>query len=249
VGDFNDRQIPTLLNIYGVKNISCGQYHTLALRNDGSVFGFGSHVEGQLSTLPFSLIPAQIDDLHGSGFIECGKSTSHVITTQIASCQANSINVVVNPAALPPLVFSNGTLSTPNVGVSYQWYFGGQEILNNNTATYAPINPGYYSVMVTYANGCSVLSSEFAYNIQGIPNVEINTMELSPNPTRDQLHISFKDPMILGDLQVFDAFGKIITSLEINALKSLDLDVSAYLPGVYILRFSNQMSARFVVMH
>lgn len=249
VGDFVDRQVPTMLNMYGVESIACGQYHSLALRNDASVYGFGSHLEGQLSTFPFSLIPTELTNLHGTGFIECGKSTSHVITTQIASCQANSVNVVVNPAAVPTLVYSNGTLTTPAIGVAYQWYFGGQEILNNNTPTYVPINPGYYSVSVTYANGCSALSSEFAFNIQGIPNVEINTVELSPNPTRDQLHIFFKNPMILGELQVVDAFGKNIASMDIQALNDMTLDVSTYLPGVYFLRFSNQMTARFVVIH
>jgi alpha-tubulin suppressor-like RCC1 family protein len=249
VGDFVDRQVPTMLNMYGVESIACGQYHSLALRNDASVYGFGSHLEGQLSTFPFSLIPTELTNLHGTGFIECGKSTSHVITIQIASCQANSVNVVVNPAAVPTLVYSNGTLTTPAIGVAYQWYFGGQEILNNNTPTYVPINPGYYSVSVTYANGCSALSSEFAFNIQGIANVEINTVELSPNPTRDQLHIFFKNPMILGELKVVDAFGKNIASMDIQALNDMTLDVSTYLPGVYFLRFSNQMTARFVVIH
>jgi hypothetical protein len=55
--------------------------------------------------------------------------------------------------------------------------------------------------------------------------------------------------MILGELKVVDAFGKNIASMDIQALNDMTLDVSTYLPGVYFLRFSNQMTARFVVIH
>ena len=52
LGDKNNRNIPTkIVGITGIKNISAGDSSSLAVKNDGTVYGWGYGSDGQLGFL------------------------------------------------------------------------------------------------------------------------------------------------------------------------------------------------------
>ena len=55
--DLVDRMIPTQIAVSGVNSISAGQYTSLVLRHDNSVYGFGNNTEEQLSSTNELKIP------------------------------------------------------------------------------------------------------------------------------------------------------------------------------------------------
>jgi alpha-tubulin suppressor-like RCC1 family protein len=71
-------------NFRGVKSLSSGQYFTLALMNDGTVFGFGSNIAGELGTTyhlgKATITPRRIDGLTDIVAISTGQAHSAVLT-------------------------------------------------------------------------------------------------------------------------------------------------------------------------
>lgn len=55
--------ISKLPNIEGVKSIACGEHHTIMLRSDGTVLGWGDNKYGQLAidpNVPHSFVPSEV---------------------------------------------------------------------------------------------------------------------------------------------------------------------------------------------
>jgi alpha-tubulin suppressor-like RCC1 family protein len=249
LNDNVDRNIPEKIAITGVNRISCGQYHTLLLRNDYSVFGFGDNTESQLSTGVNTSAPIHISSLHGTTFIEAGKSTSHAIAGIIASCSASSVSITVNNAPVPVVTINNGTLTTSAVGTSYQWYFGGQEIQNSNSATYVPITPGYYTVEVTYPSGCAATSIQFAFGIQNLDELKVAKTRIYPVPTNSELTIESLTNELLPDVEIFDASGRLVLLVPSNGITKQTVQVGMLSPGSYVVSLKDGEKLRFIVSH
>ncbi len=249
LNDNVDRNVPEKIAITGVNRISCGQYHTLLLRNDYSVFGFGDNTESQLSTGVNTSAPIHISSLHGTTFIESGKSTSHAIAGIIASCAASSASITVNNAPVPVVTINNGTLTTSAMGTSYQWYFGGQEIQNSNSATYVPITPGYYTVEVTYPSGCSVTSIQFAFGIQNLDVLKVAKTRIYPVPTNSELTIESLTNELLPDVEIFDASGRLVLLVPSKGIAKQTVQVGMLSPGSYVVSFKDGEKLRFMVSH
>jgi alpha-tubulin suppressor-like RCC1 family protein len=249
LNDNVDRNQPENVAITGVNRISCGQYHTLLLRNDYSVFGFGDNTESQLSTGVNTSAPIHISTLHGTTFIESGKSTSHAIAGIFASCSASSVSITVNNAPVPVVTMNNGTLSTSAIGTSYQWYFGGQEIQNSNSATYVPITPGYYTVEVTYPSGCSATSIQFAFGIQNLDELKVAKTRIYPVPTNSELTIESLTNELLPDVEIFDASGRLVLLVPSNGITKQTVQVGMFSPGTYVVSLKGGEKLRFMVSH
>ena len=249
LNDNVDRNVPEKIAITGVNRISCGQYHTLLLRNDYSVFGFGDNTESQLSTGVNTSAPIHISSLHGTTFIESGKSTSHAIAGIIASCAASSASITVNNAPVPVVTINNGTLTTSAMGTSYQWYFGGQEIQNSNSATYVPITPGYYTVEVTYPSGCSATSIQFAFGIQNLDELKVAKTRIYPVPTNSELTIESLTNELLPDVEIFDASGRLVLLVPSKGIAKQTVQVGMLSPGSYVVSFKDGEKLRFMVSH
>ena len=249
LNDNVDRNFPEKISITGVHRVSCGQYHTLLLRNDYSVFGFGDNTESQLSTAVNAATPIHISTLHGTTFIESGKSTSHAIAGIIASCTAPTVSIIANNAPVPLITFNNGTLTTSAVGTSYQWYFGGQEIQNSNSASYVPITPGYYSVEVTYPSGCAAISNQFAFGIQNLDELKITKTRIYPVPTNSELVIESLTNELLSDVEIIDAFGRVVLFVPSTGITKQIVQVGMLSPGTYVVSMKDGEKLRFMVSH
>ncbi len=78
---------------------------------------------------------------------------------------------------------------------------------------------------------------------------QVEKMLVSPNPGQDEIRV--RVPEAPGELSVFDANGRLVTTRKTNGDSSLSLDVAAWQQGVYALIFKNEMTmavARFIKM-
>jgi len=241
-GDFTNHLTPFTTALSGVVMISAGEYTSLVKRQDNSVFGFGSNIENQLSSLNGNSIntPEYIEDLDGVSFIEAGRFASHFINNEANSC--TTINTIVNmlPVPIVPISMAAGILSTIS-GTAYQWYFNNSLISGANSQTFIPLANGYYSVEVSFANGCTGLSSQFPFGVVGID--ELNTyFEVYPNPTNGIINIlssnfSSKDETIV---LVRDMTGRIVIEKTIVESNSITLDFAELTNGVYFIELQSK---------
>lgn len=141
-------------------------------------------------------------------------------------------------------------------GISYQWFYNGNPIVQATGATYIPLQNGSYSVVVGYASGCSDTSAPYIYNGVGIHEQTFrNNLRLRPNPVRDQLLLKMPgNPEASLQLQVISVSGTVCYTEYVSGKKLADghtLPVETLLPGIYMLRISGDhtiVSARFIVI-
>ena len=99
--------------------------------------------------------------------------------------------------------------------------------------------PGYYSVEVTYSNGCSVTSNIYPFNIVGLAHNSSDIfVNLYPNPFLTEFHI-ITNINLPYTIELFNNIGqtisyRTITSSEINVFMN-NLKV-----GMYFLKLSNE---------
>ena len=125
-------------------------------------------------------------------------------------------------------------------GDSYLWFLNGNPIfVDGNTQSFVPTIPGYYSVEVTYSNGCSVTSNIYPFNIVGLAyNSSDIFVNLYPNPFLTEFHISTNINLPY-TIELFNNIGqtifyRTITSSEINVFMN-NLNT-----GMYFLKLSNE---------
>lgn len=136
------------------------------------------------------------------------------------------------------VLLNSGTLvcATPNAD-AYQWVD-----CNNNDApiagatayTYTPTANGSYAVLITL-NGCEKRSACKTVNGIGIEDYQVIDMTVSPNPATDVLEVSFGKEIENGRLTITDMIGRIHQTVEVNATKQTQLDVSKLPLGVYLV--------------
>jgi hypothetical protein len=105
--------------------------------------------------------------LHINGCIGCGAGTSiinYTTATQqiLPTPQTTTVDTIVIYALPPtPLITYDSllhTLSTPNLGFAYQWYYNGSPVAGANAATHVVYQSGAYSLVAVNPNGCVAFS-------------------------------------------------------------------------------------------
>lgn len=241
-GTFSNVLNPTEVNISGAKTISTGQYTTLVQRNDNSVFGFGNNTEDQLSSSTGLLVntPEHISDLDGVTFIEAGKTSSHFIYGTNQSCISVDVNTVMNVVPVITITESSDVLSTIT-GASYQWYFEGNMIPGSTAQSHTANASGNYSVQITFANGCIGFSDEFFHGMANLSEMSIGTIQLYPNPTRDNLNLSIENAIGSNlSVSIVDQTGRLIQNSVFNIDQLITIDVLDLESGVYYLQLSDE---------
>lgn len=102
------------------------------------------------------------------------------------------------------------------------------------------LNAGYYSVVVTDANGCKTGGTAYLYPVGIIESLDFESVTVYPNPVKDHtLYISGLPEMNSGsvNLQLFDLTGK-ASSLNLRGSNTISLPENLS-KGVYYLRISN----------
>ena len=88
-----------------------------------------------------------------------------------------------------PTITQTGNVLTASSGTNYQWLFNGSPIQGENSATINAPALGEYTVSVTDANGCEVVSEPFVLAILSSEELEALSLEIFPNPVNDFFQI------------------------------------------------------------
>lgn len=244
LGNFTDQLVPVEVPIVGVNAVSTGQYTTLILRNDNSVFGFGNNSEDQLSSSTGLLVntPEHISSLDGVTFVEASKSSSHFVYGQLTSCVAPSLQTNMLPVPDVVITAVDDLLSASITGVSYQWYFQNNPIPGANSQDYLATSTGHYHVEVTLANGCVAVSDQLYHGMTSIHEMSIGTIQLYPNPTRDNLKLSIENSSGSNlSISIIDQTGRLIQNSIYNTNNLITINVLDLESGVYYLQLSDEI--------
>ncbi len=237
---FTASLVPVQVDVVGATMISAGEYTTLVKRTDNSVFGFGNNTEDQLSSQTGLSVPTpeHINDLNGVGFIEAGKYTSHFIATEEQSCP--SVGVTVNTLAAPTVTISvNVDTLTATAGVSYQWYLGGNVIPGATNQTYEVTTSGTYQVEVTFANGCTGISSVHTHSMADVQVLSWEDVKLYPNPASHTVNLTFENVIWENtEYRVIDASGRVVFTEMITGATTA-IDIENLEDGMYQLVLAN----------
>jgi hypothetical protein len=139
---------------------------------------------------------------------------------------------------IPVITENNGVLSCSADG-SLTWLDSSlQPILGATSTNYqpVPINATYF-VRVTAENGCSEISAQYNYIIDGIHEA-LNAFKMSPNPASEILLI--ESDKLGNELSIFNVMGQTVWSQNTkNQTGKLLIDVSEIPVGLYFVRLGS----------
>ncbi|HWI57763.1 MAG TPA: immunoglobulin domain-containing protein, partial [Bacillota bacterium] len=173
--NFGQSQVPT--NLTGVTAIAAGGYHSLALKSDGRVTGWGYNGFGQVSvSAAFSEVQAVAAGFSHSvalrsngtvvawGYSAYGQTIVPAVATNVAALSAGWYHNLA--------LRSNGTVVAWGAGTSYQGYLPnfGQSVVPTNLAGVAAVAAGGYHSLALRTNGTVVA---WGWNAAGQTNVPV----------------------------------------------------------------------------
>ncbi|MFM7643302.1 MAG: T9SS type A sorting domain-containing protein [Sphingomonadales bacterium] len=213
-----------LVSNYNVQSVSCsgltdGQVNATATGgNGGYTYQIGSLVNtsGQFNNLSAGTYVLMVNDSLG-----CVASNQSI---QIAEPLA--LTLTLNATLASGAGSQDGTASAAvSGGVSpYQYAWSGPNTQSDSMAVY--LDGGWYTVLVTDANGCSISDSVFV-DVLGLNNATVTNLEVYPNPSTGL----FKLNLAVVQLKVFDLQGRHITHFN----DAQEIDLSHLASGTYQL--------------
>jgi len=156
------------------------------------------------------------------------------------------LSMVVNPQPETPTVTLTGIVLHSSATSGNQWYDQNGIISGATNQDYTYVGFGNYYVIVTNANGCvsnqsnhlNIADNILAYN----PDSKI--VNIYPNPSSDLLTIEIQGNSKELNFEIVNTMGQIIyggTMLEKTTLKTSD-----FAQGIYLIKFKDGKSVRFM---
>ncbi len=234
----------------GIKNaelIECGFYTSFAVRTDGSVWVWGLNNSGQTGngTVVNVMQPERIDQLFGIKGVSAGHLFSSFLTSEAHSCFSDEVTLIMD--SVPDVVITQvGNSLTTVDGESWQWYLNGSSIPGATTQSITIVAQGIYTVMVTFANGCSAWSDEFPYGVH-IDEWQLEeNIHVAPNPNNGRFDLIIDLPSellnVISSYSVWSVAGsKIINASPINTQPVQRIDLTDLAPGMYYFVLHTQV--------
>lgn len=147
---------------------------------------------------------------------------------------SNSQTCVLNP--VPTIINNGGSLTSSEIGTSYQWFINGNPVASSNSVTVPITTNGNYTVEVFYANGCSEISAPYIVAGVGIETYELNNFSVYPNPTNGILTIKGVD-LKSKTVDVYSLVGQLVLNATIG--DEGKVDISSLNEGVYFIIVNN----------
>ncbi|KAF0199983.1 MAG: hypothetical protein FD170_3861 [Bacteroidetes bacterium] len=140
-------------------------------------------------------------------------------------------------AAPQPAITISGSMLTasPVFNGNIQWFYNGDSIPDANSQSYTVTANGNYSVSYSYVPACVSISDQISYSSVGVPENELQSFALYPNPFRNEVIIETKDASGPAIVTVLDMSGRVlyIENLETG---SKILNLSFLQDGIYIVQ-------------
>jgi uncharacterized repeat protein (TIGR01451 family) len=141
-------------------------------------------------------------------------------------------------------------LATSNESYTYQWFLDDQLLVGETNDSLLASNYtdyGYFTVLVTNADGCSNSSSGFFNLIWNVESLSSGALQISPNPASTFIEIKSIELIHAANIRMSD--GRLVHASN-PASSSFLIDVSMFAPGVYFLTTESSLglqTKRFVV--
>lgn len=173
-------------------------------------------------------------------------SVTYTVTAvdTLLGCASTGVrSIVVYPYLPQPTVLVWGfSISCSVTAASYQWYLNGNPIPGATSQNIAATQIGMYTVEAFNAQGCSSGISS-AVLVDAIPDVQISSFSIYPNPNQGVFWISFSGEQHSEyQLDIIAADGKVVESESLENFSGdyrKMFDLSAYGSGVYMVRITH----------
>lgn len=177
----------------------------------------------------------------------------NVTVTATNGCQGSSTAVTtVNSLPATPVITSNGGVLTSSAASGNQWYLNGTLIPGANSQTYAAMQAGIYTVIVTENDCVSNSSTGFTTVDTGLKNLSNDaSLSVYPNPAKDILYL---DGTIVNNdsfnVWLFDMQGKQVQ----NYSNSKAVTITEIPNGIYMLNIKNEITnsqvfRKIIILH
>lgn len=234
-------------------NCTAVQTHTVEVHPTYSMDFEATICQGQSYTGQGFVIPVQNESGEFT-FTETYSSAYNCDSVRILHLTVNAIPTITTS------ISGNGSISTPGNYVymlasvegadSYEWILTNPNwalSYNQNIAQVAINVPGTATLSVYAINECGQsqpASIQITYST-GIDDVDGYSVAVYPNPTNGMVNVQLtmdNEQLFGGEIQLLDMYGKLLNRWEMNS-NDMQLDMSSYAAGVYMLKLRNGQKA------
>ncbi len=217
----------------GKQVFNAGNVFTVQLSDASGSFQAPQAIGTLAATGPAAItatLPAGVAS--GSGYRIRVNASSPALT---GSDNGNNLTVAAPPVAT---ITATGMTLTASEGTAYRWFLDGAA-LAPVTRTLQAEQSGSYAVEVTNDAGCVTRSAAVTVEVTGIESPVTGPWTVFPNPSGGPVTVAFAGAYLGGArLTLVDARGKTVLAATVPARaagKTLQLDLTPYAPGVYLL--------------
>jgi hypothetical protein len=134
------------------------------------------------------------------------------------------------------------SVATSGGTAPYSYLWNDSNSQTDSMAVY--LNPGWYEVLVTDNNGCSMTDSIY---LGATATDELNNYPISlfPNPTNNFVRISVSEDMIGLNCKLITFNGSLLEEVILKTLQT-DIDLSEYALGIYYIQIGNRNNTKLV---
>lgn len=136
---------------------------------------------------------------------------------------------------------NNDTLTVDEPNATYQWYScdsGYTIIPSANSQSYTMLSSGHYAVVVTTAN-CVDTSDCVNYITVGLNEFQTkHSLKVFPNPSTGNFNVMLPQEVMHAQINVYNQMGQLIYAIEEFSGSKLNIDLSKFENGIYILGIS-----------
>ena len=118
---------------------------------------------------------------------------------------------------------------------------GAESYLWNNLAVeplLAVSYPGWYSLTVSSAGGCSTNDSVYISFIAQVENHFQQALKVYPNPVSEFLHVEISSSQS-GTLAIYNSLGLPVNRQKVNGYETT-INVQSFSDGIYFIRWENE---------
>ncbi|TNF45883.1 MAG: T9SS type A sorting domain-containing protein, partial [Bacteroidetes bacterium] len=105
--------------------------------------------------------------------------------------------------------------------------------------SFTPLENGWYSVQVTFANGCTGMSEEYPFGVTEIEDLNMSVV-VYPNPSTGVFNVQVDNALPNVTFNVRDLAGRLVMEGMKAENGKLILDMTFFTEGVYMIEIVNE---------
>lgn len=139
------------------------------------------------------------------------------------------------------ILTGNTLVANSGQGKTFQWFDcdNNQPVIGATLQTFTPGHTGNFAVVETQ-NQCPDTSACYHVIVAGIENLSANMgINIYPNPTNNTVTVQMQNTITNGNLRLLNLFGQVLQQQAIGTNSKLEINMSAYAAGIYIIEVSD----------